>query len=292
MGPSCCRTPSGMARGAATRRRPGTSPEDSGRAGPVRPSYGHPAQERLRDHAVPGDRRGRTAMGADARSGRPWWPRFHATYPPGPTGYSLVPGLRELITWNLAAAPSWEGGRVTRTVVWRAVSASSAWPWSPSPSCRSRARSWPLTPSSTSPPIRWRSSGGRCTCGIASGFFGQVQNQAYGYLWPIGRCSPPWTSDRSCPGPRSASGGLIVLVTAFLGVVRLSGYCPASGDAPRVIAGAGLRVERPDGQRADDGVGGGVADGHRCVGARPARPRLAPEGRLVRPRHDPPWRSR
>lgn len=71
----------------------------------------------------------------------------------------------------------------------------------------------------------------------AEGAFGQVQNQAYGYFLPMG----PWFllgSALDLPGWLVQRLWLaLVMVVAFLGVVRLSGALGVGGQLSRVVAG-------------------------------------------------------
>jgi arabinofuranan 3-O-arabinosyltransferase len=69
------------------------------------------------------------------------------------------------------------------------------------------------------------------------GFFGQLQNQAYGYFFPMGPFFslgsalnlPPWVTQRAWHA--------LLLVTAFLGFVRLAGRLGIGDSWSRVIAG-------------------------------------------------------
>ncbi len=71
----------------------------------------------------------------------------------------------------------------------------------------------------------------------ASGAFGQVQNQAYGYLFPLGPFFwlgslmhiPPWAVQRLW--------WALVLVVAFLGVVKLLGVLRVGAPWARIVAG-------------------------------------------------------
>jgi arabinofuranan 3-O-arabinosyltransferase len=69
------------------------------------------------------------------------------------------------------------------------------------------------------------------------GAFGQVQNQAYGYLFPMG----PWFlagSALDIPGWLvQRSWVALVMVVAFLGVVRLAGAMGIGGPLSRIVAG-------------------------------------------------------
>ncbi|MCU0301978.1 MAG: alpha-(1-_3)-arabinofuranosyltransferase [Candidatus Nanopelagicales bacterium] len=70
-----------------------------------------------------------------------------------------------------------------------------------------------------------------------SAFFGQLQNQAYGYLWPVGPLFalldtlqvPPWAAQRVW--------WALILVVGFLGFVRMSRLLGVESGLARVVAG-------------------------------------------------------
>lgn len=75
-----------------------------------------------------------------------------------------------------------------------------------------------------------------------TGAFGQVQNQAYGYLFPLGPLFavgdwlhvPDWAIQRAWWG--------LILVTAFLGVVKLTGVLGVGTPVTRIIGGLAFAV--------------------------------------------------
>lgn len=72
-----------------------------------------------------------------------------------------------------------------------------------------------------------------------SGFFGQVQNQAYGYLWPVGPFFALLREIGVVPWAAQRIWWAVVLLVGFLGFVRLSRHLGVRSPAARVLAGLG-----------------------------------------------------
>ncbi len=111
-----------------------------------------------------------------------------------------------------------------------------------------------------------------------SGGFGQVQNQAYGYLFPMGPFF--WLGDvLTLPGwVVQRMWWSLLLVVAFLGVVKLCAALDLGSPTSRIVAGLRVRSLAPDPDHDRPDLDRGVADGARAVGARASRPRLAGSG--------------
>ena len=74
------------------------------------------------------------------------------------------------------------------------------------------------------------------------GAFGQVQNQAYGYLWPMG---PFFAAGHAVGAPAWAvqrAWWAVLLCLAFLGIVRLAGSLGVGTPSARLVAGVAFAV--------------------------------------------------
>lgn len=119
--------------------------------------------------------------------------------------------------------------RRTRLVAWSAVLVALAFAQAPGRVVTDTKLDLTVDP--------WGFLGRALTLWDPSGAFGQVQNQAYGYLFPMGPFFglgelaqlPPWVVQRAW--------WAVVLVVAFVGVVRLAEALGIGTDATRIVAG-------------------------------------------------------
>ncbi len=72
-----------------------------------------------------------------------------------------------------------------------------------------------------------------------SGFFGQVQNQAYGYLWPVGPFFALLREAGVVPWVTQRVWWSVVLVVGFLGFVLMARLLGVRSASARVVAGLG-----------------------------------------------------
>ncbi len=121
-----------------------------------------------------------------------------------------------------------DGRRRTRLVAWSAVLVALAFAQAPGRVVTDTKLDLTVDP--------WGFLGRALTLWDPSGAFGQVQNQAYGYLFPMGPFFglgdlaqlPPWVVQRAW--------WAVVLVVAFVGVVRLAEALGIGSDASRIVA--------------------------------------------------------
>ena len=149
------------------------------------------------------------------------------------------------------------------------------------------------TPSSTSSSTRapcWRRA---LHLWDPSGGFGQVQNQAYGYLFPMG---PFFWLGRPALGARagscSGSGGRCCSSVAFLGVVKLCGALGLGSPTSRIVAGFAYALSPRILTHARPDLDRGLAERPRAVGAGAARHRRQSGLAHGAPRRSRRWRSR
>ena len=202
--------------------------------------------------------------------------------------------LREVVTWNLvivlrkSVTPRGAAGAGCRARVCR-VRLAAVMPrlaFAQSPGLLVADTKFDLVAA----PARFLAAR-RCTCGTRRRAFGQLQNQAYGYLWPMG---PFFLLGSLAARARLGVQRLwwrLVLCVAFLGVVRLARALGVRSDLARVLAGFAYALSPADAHHAGADLRRGMAECRGALGAAAAGHRARSAGRPAGRRPGRRWRS-
>ena len=209
-----------------------------------------------------------------------------------------VPGLRELLTWNLVivvrapmSAPT-TGEHAART---RALPTSRAAPGRVRrhphrvrlrPVLGPDGRGHQVRPGDRPAPVPGHR---RCSMWDPSAAFGQLQNQAYGYAWPMGPFFvvgdlvrlPPWVVQRLW--------WALLLCVAFFGILRLARKLDIGTPGTQVLAAFAFVLTPRITTLLGGVVGRDLADGARAVGAAAAGARPASAARCAGPPRSARW---